>query len=86
MKCDNQKLDLHSPSNRQWSLLLECGTVINRLIPFVADMIKTAENAGLVLYDKVILKKPMGTAPSRVKMWNTRKTVRIHEELLVFKK
>jgi DNA modification methylase len=59
---------------------------INRLIPFVADMIKTAENAGLVLYDKVILKKPMGTAPSRVKMWNTRKTVRIHEELLVFKK
>ena len=44
------------------------------------------EESGLSLYDKVIVKKPMGTAPSRLKLWNNRKTVRIHEELLVFKK
>lgn len=60
--------------------------LINRLIPFVSDMIMCGESAGLVLYDKVILRKPMGTAPSRLKMWNNRKTVRIHEELLVFRK
>lgn len=59
---------------------------INRLVPFVSDMIRCGESAGLILYDKVILKKPLGTAPSRVKMWNNRKTVRIHEELIVFKK
>jgi len=59
--------------------------LINRLIPFVSDMIRCGEDAGLVLYDKVILKKPMGTAPSRLKLWNNRKTVRIHEELLVFR-
>ena len=57
---------------------------INTLIPFTADVIHTALINGLNLYDKVILKKPMGTAPQRLKMWNNRKTVRIHEELLVF--
>ena len=60
--------------------------LINRLVPFVSDMIRCGEESGLSLYDKVIVKKPMGTAPSRLKLWNNRKTVRIHEELLVFKK
>jgi len=60
--------------------------LINRLVPFVSDMIRCGEDAGLSLYDKVIIKKPMGTAPSRLKLWNKRKTVRIHEELLIFKK
>jgi len=60
--------------------------LINRLVPFVSDMIRCGEDSGLTLYDKVIVKKPMGTAPSRLKLWNNRKTVRIHEELLVFKK
>ena len=60
--------------------------LINRLVPFVSDMIHCGEDAGLVLYDKVIVKKPLGTAPSRLKLWNNRKTVRIHEELLIFKK
>lgn len=60
--------------------------LVNRLVPFVSDMIQCGESAGLILYDKVIIRKPMGTAPSRVKLWNTRKTVRIHEELLVFRK
>lgn len=59
---------------------------VNRLVPFVSDMIRTGENAGLILYDKVICQKPLGTAPSRLKLWNNRKTVRIHEELLVFRK
>ncbi len=60
--------------------------LINRLVPFVSDMIRCGEDSGLTLYDKVIVKKPMGTAPSRLKLWNNRKTVRIHEELLVFKR
>jgi len=60
--------------------------LVNRLVPFVSDMIRCGEDAGLCLYDKVILKKPLGTAPSRLKLWNNRKTVRIHEELLVFRK
>ena len=60
--------------------------LVNRLVPFVSDMIRCGEDAGLILYDKVILKKPMGTAPSRLKLWNNRKTVRIHEELLVFRR
>ena len=60
--------------------------LINRLVPFVSDMIGCGEDSGLVLYDKVIIKKPLGTAPSRLKLWNNRKTVRIHEELLVFRK
>ena len=60
--------------------------LINHLVPFVSDMIRCGEESGLSLYDKVIVKKPMGTAPSRLKLWNNRKTVRIHEELLVFKK
>ncbi len=57
---------------------------VNRLVPFVADMIHAGERSGLCLYDKVILRKPLGTAPARTKLWNNRKTVRIHEELLVF--
>ena len=60
--------------------------LINRLIPFVSDMIRCGEDSGLTLYDKVIIKKPLGTAPSRLKLWNNRKTVRIHEELIIFKK
>ena len=60
--------------------------LIERLVPFVSDMIHCGERNGLYLYDKVILKKPLGTAPSRLKLWNNRKTVRIHEELLVFRK
>ena len=40
--------------------------LVNRLVPFVSDMIRCGEDAGLVLYDKVILKKPLGTAPSRL--------------------
>lgn len=60
--------------------------LVNRLVPFVSDMIRCGEDAGLILYDKVILKKPIGTAPSRLKLWNNRKTVRIHEELLVFRR
>ena len=60
--------------------------LINRLVPFVSDMIRCGENSGLTLYDKVIIKKPLGTAPSRLKLWNNRKTVRIHEELIIFKK
>jgi len=60
--------------------------LIERLVPFVSDMISCGEKNGLYLYDKVILKKPLGTAPSRLKLWNNRKTVRIHEELLVFRK
>ena len=60
--------------------------LINRLVPFVSDMIRCGENSGLTLYDKVIIKKPLGTAPSRLKLWNNRKTVRIHEELIIFRK
>ena len=60
--------------------------LVNRLVPFVADTIKSAQKVGLGLYDKVIIKKPIGTAPARLKMWNNRKTVRVHEELLVLKK
>lgn len=59
---------------------------ISRLVPFVADNIRVAEESGWILYDKVVIQKPLGTAPARVKLWNTRKTVRIHEELLVFRK
>jgi len=60
--------------------------LINRLVPFCSDTISTLESRGLYLYDKVIIKKPLGTAPSRLKLWNKRKTVRIHEELLIMRK
>lgn len=59
---------------------------VNRLIPYTSDTIKCAENSSWILYDRIILKKPMGSAPARVRTWNTRKVVRIHEELLVFRK
>jgi len=39
--------------------------LINRLVPFVSDMIRCGEDSGLALYDKVIIKKPLGTAPAR---------------------
>ncbi len=58
---------------------------IERLVPFTSDLIKTFEIAGFYLYDKVVVIKRLGTAPSRTKMWNNRKTVRIHEDVLIFK-
>ncbi len=59
---------------------------IERLVPFTSDIIRVFESAGFYLYDKIVVIKPLGTAPSRTKMWNNRKTVRIHEDVLVFKK
>lgn len=60
---------------------------ISRLVPFCGDVIRVVEaSAGLHLYDRIVVKKPLGTAPSRVKMWNKRKTVRVHEEVLVFRR
>jgi DNA modification methylase len=59
--------------------------LIERLVQFSADMVRVFEGVGFILYDKVVIAKPLGSAPARVKLWNNRKTVRIHEDLLIFK-
>jgi DNA modification methylase len=55
---------------------------------FVSDTIKAFEAAGARFYNDIILKQPLGTAMLRAnKIFNSkRKTIKVHENVLVFYK
>jgi len=54
---------------------------------FVADTIRAFESAGLGLYNDVVLLNNVGTAAIRANLnMNTRKLVRVHQNVLVFVK